>query len=163
MSRTPFFDDTQRAMLMTFVRDGRLTAPMLQVAKELGTSETTVRGEIQRNSIAPFQKRRFDWTKERLDLLKEHTDDTGRLTASATRVAGSLGCSRETLISGLILLKGKTPKPFVHTPEVKATLINLLDSQGRLKVTLYEAAAELACSLNDIRRALKKYRIPTKT
>jgi hypothetical protein len=134
-----FWTPENRRRLDAMVRKGTLLVSLEKAAEILGTSFSTVHAEIMRRGVKPAGHDAFEWTIERLKMLRAMVDEQGNLILPRANAAKIIGCGRSTLVTGLIKVRGGAKRQ-VDPPKLKALVAD--DRQPR--VGRHEAARPLS-------------------
>jgi hypothetical protein len=155
MIRPTYWNDENRARLMALVEGDTLVHSIANTATRLGTTRQAIVEGMKRFSLKPRGGYRFAWTAHRLSLLTRHVSEDGQLTVSPALIARELGCSSDTVVTGLLLLEDRAPRAF--DAHALATLKSLIDGHGRLTKDMFMAAVEIGCSMKGLKAALRRY------
>ncbi|WP_414462393.1 hypothetical protein [Hyphomicrobium sp. DY-1] len=155
MARQPFWTPENSKRLDALVQRNRLVLTIEKAATLLGTSPATVHTEVTRRGLITPGRGSHIWTPAMLSKLNLLLDGKGKLTISNAKAAAVLGCDRHSIITGLILLQGKTPDRLPLTPDTTARIKRLADKDGYLTLSVADAARKIGCSVKVMKRAMR--------
>jgi hypothetical protein len=158
--RIHHWTDQHQQRLLGIVRDGRLTVTLTEAVEILGFPQFPLITELKRQNIktrgnrgrAPYRK------PAEPHMLTTHARGA-RLTVPLTAIARQYGCSYPSLqtVRAQLGLHTKWDR-FVWTPGHMATLLSLMDANGKLTVGVTTAARHIGCTPKALSQKLWKMR-----